>query len=73
LIAKGVGIEELLDTHPPMTALMWTAQEGHDSLAKKLILQGVIISLNLVLMFLNSSLMHIFVEGLSCTHSAVGV
>ena len=41
LIAKGVGIEELLDTHPPMTALMWTAQEGHDSLAKKLILQGV--------------------------------
>ena len=41
LITKGVGIEGLLSTSPPMTALMWTAQEGYDSLTKELILQGV--------------------------------
>ena len=41
LITKGVGIERLLSTSPPMTALMWTAQEGYDSLTKELILQGV--------------------------------
>ena len=41
LITKGVGIERLLSTSPPMTALMWTAREGYDSLTKQLILQGV--------------------------------
>ena len=41
LITNGVGIEGLLSTSPPMTALMWTAQEGYDSLTKQLILQGV--------------------------------
>ena len=41
LITHGVGMEGLLNTSPPMTALMWTAQEGDDSLAKELILQGV--------------------------------
>ena len=41
LITKGVGIEGFLSTSPPMTALMWTAQEGYDSLTKQLILQGV--------------------------------
>ena len=40
-ISKGVAIEGLLSTSPPMTALMWTAQEGYDSLTKQLILQGV--------------------------------
>ena len=41
LMYNGVGIEGLLSTSPPMTALMWTAQEGYDSLTKQLILQGV--------------------------------
>ena len=41
LITKGVGIEGLLSTSPPMTALMWTAQEGYDCLTKELILPGV--------------------------------
>ena len=41
LIANGIGIEGLLSTSPPMTALMWTAQKGYDSLTKQLILQGV--------------------------------
>ena len=42
LIAKGVGIEGLLSTSPPMTALMLTAQKGyHASSTKELILQGV--------------------------------
>ena len=41
LIANGIGIEGLLSTSPPMTALMWTAQEGYNSLTKELILQGV--------------------------------
>jgi ankyrin repeat protein/GTPase SAR1 family protein len=41
LIAKGVGIEGLLSTSPSMTALMWTAREGDDTLTKQLILQGV--------------------------------
>ena len=41
LIASGVGIEGLLSTNPPMTALMWTAQEGYDSITEQLILQGV--------------------------------
>ena len=34
-------MEGLLSTSPPMTALLWTAQEGYDSLTKQLILQGV--------------------------------
>ena len=41
LIINGIGIEGLLSTSPPMTALMWTAQEGYDSLTRQLILQGV--------------------------------
>ena len=41
LITKGVGVEVLLGTSPPMTALMWTALKGYDSLTKELILQGV--------------------------------
>ena len=41
LITEGVAVEGLLSTSPPMTALMWTAQEGDDSLTKDLILQGV--------------------------------
>ena len=40
-ITEGIGIEGLLSTSPPMTALMWTAQEGYDSLTEKLILRGV--------------------------------
>ena len=40
-ITKGVGIEGFLSTSPPITALMWTAQEGDNSLTKELILQGV--------------------------------
>ena len=40
-ITKGVGIQRLLSTSPPMTALMWTSQEGDDSLTEQLILQGV--------------------------------
>ena len=40
-ITSGVGIEGLLSTSPPMTPLMWTAQEGNASLTKQLILQGV--------------------------------
>ena len=34
------GIEGLLGTSPPMTALMWTAREEDDALTKQLILQG---------------------------------
>ena len=41
LITNGVGIEGLLSTSPPMTTLMWTAQEGYYSLTEQLILQGV--------------------------------
>jgi ankyrin repeat protein len=35
LITHGVSIEGLLSTSPPMTALMWTAQEGDDSLTEE--------------------------------------
>ena len=41
LIVNAVGIEGLLSISPPMTALMWTAREGDDTLTKQLILQGV--------------------------------
>ena len=41
LIINGVAIDGLLSTKPPITALMWMAQEGYDSLMKHLILQGV--------------------------------
>ena len=41
LIANGVGIERPLHTISLMTALMWTAQNGYDSLTKQLILRGV--------------------------------
>ena len=44
LITNVVGIEGLLSTSPPMTALMWTAREGDDTLTKQLILQRVNIS-----------------------------
>jgi ankyrin repeat protein/GTPase SAR1 family protein len=41
LIVNGIGITGLLDTNPPMTALMWAAQNGDAELVKQLILQGV--------------------------------
>ena len=41
LIANGVGIEGELDIDPPRTALTWSAENGHDSLVRNLILQGV--------------------------------
>ena len=41
LIASGVGIEGLLSTSPPMTALMLTAKKGDESLTKQVIRQGV--------------------------------
>ena len=41
LITNGVGIEEELDINPPRTALTWSAENGHDSLVRNLILQGV--------------------------------
>ena len=41
LITNGIGNDGELDTTPPMTALMWAAKNGHDSLVKYLILQGV--------------------------------
>ena len=41
LITNGVGIEGELDINPPRTALIWSAENGHDSLVRNLILQGV--------------------------------
>ena len=41
LITNGVGIEGELDINPPRTALTWSAENGHDSLVRSLILQGV--------------------------------
>ena len=41
LITNGVGIEGELDINPPRTALTWSAENGHDSLVRTLILQGV--------------------------------
>ena len=41
LITNGVGIEGELDINPPRTALTWSAENGHDSLVRNLILQGV--------------------------------
>ena len=41
LIANGVGIEGELDSDSPRTALTWSAEKGHDSLVRTLILQGV--------------------------------
>ena len=41
LITNGVGIEGELDISPPRTALTWSAENGHDSLVRTLILQGV--------------------------------
>ena len=41
LITNGVGIEGDLDINPPRTALTWSAENGHDSLVRNLILQGV--------------------------------
>ena len=41
LITNGVGIWELLDINPRRTALMWCAENGHASLVRHLILQGV--------------------------------
>ena len=41
LITNGVGIREILDICPPRTALMWCAENGHASLVRHLILQGV--------------------------------
>ena len=41
LITNNVGIERELDIKPPRTALMWCAENGHDSLVRLLILQGV--------------------------------
>ena len=40
LITNGVGIEGELD-NPPRTALTWSAEKGHDSIVRNLILQGV--------------------------------
>ena len=41
LITNGVGIEGELDINPPRTALTLSAENGHDSLVRTLILQGV--------------------------------
>ena len=41
LITNGVGIEGELDVNPPRTALTWSAENGHNSLVRNLILQGV--------------------------------
>ena len=41
LITNGVGIEGELDINPPRTALTLSAENGHDSLVRNLILQGV--------------------------------
>ena len=41
LITNGVGIEGELDINPPRTALTLSAENGHDSLVRILILQGV--------------------------------
>ena len=41
LITNGVGIEGELEINPPRTALTWSAENGHDSLVRNLILQGV--------------------------------
>ena len=41
LITNNVGTEGELRVNPPRTALMWCAQNGHDSLVRLLILQGV--------------------------------
>ena len=41
LITNGVGIKEELDINPPRTALTLSAENGHDSLVRNLILQGV--------------------------------
>ena len=41
LITNNVGIKCELDIYPPRTALMWCAENGHDSLVRQLILQGV--------------------------------
>ena len=41
LITNNVGIEGELDIYPPRTALMWCAENGHDSLVRLLILRGV--------------------------------
>ena len=41
LITNGVGIEGELYINPPMTALTLAAENGHDSLVRNLILQGV--------------------------------
>ena len=44
-IANGISIDGFLDTNPPMTALMWAAQNGDAELVKLLILQGVSINI----------------------------
>ena len=41
LITNNVGIEGELCINPPRTALMWCAENGHDSVVKLLILKGV--------------------------------
>ena len=41
LITNGVGVEGELYINPPRTALAWSAENGHDSLVRNLILQGV--------------------------------
>ena len=41
LITNGVGIKGDLDINPRRTALTWSAENGHDSLVRTLILQGV--------------------------------
>ena len=41
LITNGVGIEGELDINPSRTALTWSAENGHDSIVRNLILQGV--------------------------------
>ena len=41
LITNGVGVEGELDINPPRTVLTLSAENGHDSLVRNLILQGV--------------------------------
>ena len=41
LITNGAGIDEELDINPPRTALTMSVENGHDSLVRNLILQGV--------------------------------
>lgn len=41
IIINGIGIKGILDTNPPMTALMWAAQNGCELLVKELIELGV--------------------------------